>query len=241
MATALRERAIDSIYEVLGTLRDVNGGMHTLRECSGRMDWPDRGVYFFFSPETDPTDPPHEWRVTRVGTVGLREGSNNTLWTRLRRHRGPVGGQYEGGGNHRGSVFRKHLGHALIDRYNLEDEYDTWGEGYATPPELRREEQYVEELVSSYIRDLPFIVLNVPDDTGPDSDRGYIESNTIGLLSNYADTGIDNRADHWLGHDSHRDEIADSGLWNVRHVGEDFDPSVVDTIQSYFEATPEID
>ncbi|WP_302083867.1 hypothetical protein [Salinibaculum rarum] len=239
MPAALRERAIDSLYDALADLREANGGMHTLNECSGRMDWPERGVYFFFSPDTDPEAPACNWRVTRVGTIGLREGSNNTLWTRLRRHRGPIGGQYEGGGNHRGSVFRKHVGHALLNRYNLDDECDTWGEGYATPPELRREEQAVEELVSSYVRDLPFIIVAVPDATGQDSDRGYIESNTIGLLSNYADEAVDRRKDHWLGHDSHREEIADSGLWNVRHVGEEFDPGVVETLRAYTaETTP---
>ena len=52
-------------------------------------------------------------RVVRVGTHGLRP-SHSTLWGRLSQHKGSVGGGMPGGGNHRGSVFRLHVGSALL-------------------------------------------------------------------------------------------------------------------------------
>jgi len=48
-------------------------------------------------------------RVVRVGTHGLKTGSTSTLWGRVHQHRDTR----EGGGNHRGSVFRLHVGQAL--------------------------------------------------------------------------------------------------------------------------------
>jgi hypothetical protein len=34
-------------YSILATLEQNIGGAKTLVDCSGRMDWPKRGVYFF--------------------------------------------------------------------------------------------------------------------------------------------------------------------------------------------------
>jgi hypothetical protein len=34
-------------YSILATLEQSMGGARTLADCSGRMDWPKRGVYFF--------------------------------------------------------------------------------------------------------------------------------------------------------------------------------------------------
>jgi len=34
-------------YSILAKLEQNMGGARTLADCSGRMDWPKRGVYFF--------------------------------------------------------------------------------------------------------------------------------------------------------------------------------------------------
>jgi hypothetical protein len=54
--------------------------------------------------------------VVRVGTHALTAASSATLWDRLRQHRGHLGGRDPGSGNHRASVFRRHVGAALIGR-----------------------------------------------------------------------------------------------------------------------------
>lgn len=36
-------------HELLHRLEDRIGGRRRLADCDGRMDWPDRGVYFFWN------------------------------------------------------------------------------------------------------------------------------------------------------------------------------------------------
>ena len=95
--------ALDRLYELLGDLRSRLGGARTLASCTGRMDWPARGVYLFFEPGEMRRDGTP--RVVRVGTHALTVGSRTTLWQRLSQHRGYLSGRWAGGGNHRGSVF----------------------------------------------------------------------------------------------------------------------------------------
>jgi len=45
--------------------------------------------------------------------------------------------------------------------------------------------------VSEYIRELPFLWVNVDDEPGPESDRAYIERNAIALVSNFESEPID--------------------------------------------------
>ena len=52
-------------------------------------------------------------RIVRVGTHALKTGSKTKLWTRLKQHKGIT---RTGGGNHRGSIFRKIMGAALIKK-----------------------------------------------------------------------------------------------------------------------------
>lgn len=45
-----RAEDIDRFYTLLSELEEQVGGKQRLGECTGYMDWPDRGVYFFFAP-----------------------------------------------------------------------------------------------------------------------------------------------------------------------------------------------
>ena len=220
---------LDRLYALLDRLEAAVGGKRRLADCTGHVDWPERGVYFFFaSDETrDATD---QLRLTRVGTHAVSSGSGTTLWNRLRTHRGANRGSYEGGGNHRGSVFRKHVGRAMIERDGLSDEYPHWGEGSTADRERRLEELSHERRVSEYVRDLPFLWVDVDDEPGPESDRAYVERNAIALVSNYEKEAIDRRSDGWLGRDSPRGEIAASGLWNIDHVDERYDTAFLDRL-----------
>jgi len=42
-----RQRDIDRLYHLLEKLEETVGGKQKLKDCTGYMDWPDRGVYFF--------------------------------------------------------------------------------------------------------------------------------------------------------------------------------------------------
>ncbi|WP_435064166.1 hypothetical protein [Halobaculum sp. EA56] len=91
--------------------------------------------------------------------------------------------------------------------------------------------------MSEYIRDLPFLWVAADDEPGPESDRAYIERNTIALVSNYASETIDPRTDDWLGRDSPRADIPQAGPWNSEYVDEEYDPAVLDRLERAIEDT----
>src|SRR5438105_2545990 len=101
------------LYEILSMIERHHGGKRALADCSARMQWPDRGLYFFFEPGETRTHSGVGQRVVRVGTHAVSVGSKSKLWGRLSQHRGTGNGA---GGNHRGSVFRLLLGAAIAAR-----------------------------------------------------------------------------------------------------------------------------
>lgn len=234
-----RRDDVDRLYGLVDTLEKRVGGMYRLDDCTGYMNWPERGVYFFFSNEETRETSDHR-RVTRVGTHAVSSGSGTTLWDRLIQHRGHNSGSYAGGGNHRGSVFRKRVGEAIIEREGLQDEYPQWGEGSSAARERRLEELAMEQRVSNYIRELPFLWVAVDDEPGRHSDRAFIERNAIALVSNYGKRSIDPRSDDWLGNNNSCEEIRRSGLWNVNHVGEKYDPSFLDRMNDAIADTSDV-
>ena len=141
-----------------------------MSDCSGRMKWPARGIYFFMEAGEVRADSGNGPRIVRVGTHALKAGSKTKLWTRLKQHKGVA---RTGGGNHRGSIFRRIVGAALSERDGLN--YPSWGKGDSAPREVRKLEQPLERTVSTVIGDMPFIWLAVEDEPGPKSLRGYIE------------------------------------------------------------------
>lgn len=229
-----RFQDLDRFYSLLNELEETVGAKRKLKNCHGRMDWPDRGVYFFFHPN-ETRESTDQLRLTRVGTHAVSEGSGTSLWDRLRTHRGAKRGSYEGGGNHRGSVFRKRIGEAIIERDGIQEVYPEWGVGSTAGRELRLEELEMERRVSDYLW------VKIDDEPGPESDRAYIERNAIALVSNVGGESIDPRAEDWLGHYSPVTDIRDSGLWNINHVTEDYQPESLDTLARYINGTPELD
>ena len=217
------------LYSVLQLVRDKLGGLRRLVDCDGRMDWPERGIYFFFD-GGERRSTGVGWRVVRVGTHAVSQGSRTTLWQRLSQHRGRADGS---GGNHRGSIFRLHVGECLLrSRQSPVDVADTWGQGFNVSQDIRQHEQPLEERVSQSIGEMGFLWLPILDAPTRNSLRSTIERNTIGLLSNSgAAWPIDPPSDHWLGHHSTRSQIRASGLWNVNYVSHGYDPSFLQTLE----------
>lgn len=236
-----RRDDLDRFYGLLAALADRVGGPRKLKRCTGYMDWPDRGVYFFLAPgETRSTD---GYRVTRVGTHAVSAGSSTSLWDRLKQHYGTGSGSsnHPHGGAHRGSVYRKRVGEAIVEKHDLHDDYPDWDNRWSRIDRERsvvRDEEYLlERRVSAYVRDQPFLWVDLDDEPGPDSDRAFVERNAIALLSNFERPVIDPRADDWLGRHSRSRKIRDSGLWNVDHVDEAYDPAFLDRLADAVAAT----
>ena len=228
-------------YELLDCLTERLGGARILRECNGRMNWPERGVYFFFENGESRLKTGNGQRVVRVGTHGLRRGAKNKLWNRLAQHRGPANGI----GNHRGSIFRLIVGAALGRRGDVELP-ESWGVGSDLSQaarklgigrdEIKELENPIEAIVSEYIGGMPFLWLEVDDAPGPDSKRGFIERNAIALLSGHNHSEFDEPSTEWLGRYSDRELVRLSGLWNNRHVDEDYAPIFLDDMERWIDA-----
>ena len=136
-----------------------------------------------------------------------------------------------GSGNHRGSIFRLIVGTALIQKDGRD--YSSWGQGSSAPREIRDSEQPLESAVSEVIGEMPFLWIDIGDEPGPDSQRGYIERNAIALISNFGKLPLDPPSQDWLGHYCSRERVRTSGLWNSNHVDEDYDPAFLDTLEHF--------
>ncbi len=187
---------LNHFYHSLEQIRGQEGGYRFLRDSTGRSGWPKRGLYFFFE-EGECRDSADALRVVRVGTHALTDTSKTKLWNRLSTHKG----QGNGRGNHRGSIFRKRVGQALLNRAATTGEIlscPTWDEGSTAPAETREAERSLEMEVSRIIGCMPFLWLSVDDALGKASSRGFIEKNCINLLSNFDRPGIDVPSPGWL-------------------------------------------
>lgn len=228
-----RTEHLEKFYTILGKLAHQVGGGRKLLECSGRLNWPKRGVYFFMEPGEFRSDSGEGPRIVRVGTHALKEGSGTELWGRLRQHRGSA---RSGGGNHRGSIFRLLVGTAVLARERME--HPTWDDGRSTAPsDVRRAESELEKVVSATIGEMPFLWLEIGDAPGDQSERGFIERNAIALLSNFGRTEpLDPPSPGWLGNHCTRQRVRASGLWNSNHVDEQYDPSFLDRFEQLVDA-----
>ena len=167
-----------------------------------------------------------EPRIVRVGTHAISKGSRTKLWDRLSTHRGP---EKTGIGRQRSSIFRFLVGTALIERDRRV--LPSWYDGGATvPKEVLDNERFMELAVSYVIRGMPLLWLAVEDAAGRESLRGYIERNSIALLSNYGKEPIDPPSKSWLGHHCKKERVRLSGLWNQRHVEDEYEPEFLDTL-----------
>jgi hypothetical protein len=222
---------LDRFYDILGVLAGMPGQGRPLGQYSGGDSWPDRGVYFFLEPGEFRRNHPSVSRVVRVGTHAVSAGSQSNLWGRLRAHRGAE----DGSGNHRGSIFRSHVGAALLKCSGTTNHSPQWGTGASADATLRVKESGMERRVSDHIARMRVLWVPVDDPPGRDSMRAFIERNSIALLSNRL-APVDPPGSNWLGLHSPRKEIRASGLWNLNHVVEEVDLSFLDVLEAHVQA-----
>lgn len=214
LRTFNREEAMETAaVEFMALMRKLwkeQDGGRPIAECTGRNAWPERGVYFVLENHAGKGAMP---RITRVGTHAVSAGSRTTLWNRLSTHRGTS----FGGGSHRSSIFRLHVGRSLMNANTARTWPATWGVGQDAPAAVRNSEADLESAVSAAIGAMRVIWLDIGDEAGPASDRAFVERNAIGLLSR-GNVLTPNRMEKWLGLHSPNWRIAASGLWNLNHL-----------------------
>jgi hypothetical protein len=226
----------DRFYSILLDL-EARVGKRLLRDCHGRLNWPMRGVYFFLE-EGEFRQDGQTPRVVRIGTHAITERSRTTLWKRLSQHRGTRAG----GGQHRGSIFRLHIGRALLTRGDVSLEPDTWGQGSTAKRPTTDVEKGVERAVSDYIGAMPFLWVAANDDPSRTCNRAVLETNSIGLLSNVSPSGstADVASAAWLGGHAAARAVRDSHLWNVRDVAATYDPGFLDLLEQCARRTEQL-
>ena len=200
-----------------------------MADASGRLGWPKRGVYFLLE-DTESSPSERSFRISRIGTHAVSKGSQTTLWDRLSTHRGVNSGL----GSHRSSIFRLHVGRALV-LAGKHPAIETWGVGQVANRSVREQEADLERLVSSTIGRMRVLWLDIPDEPGPMSDRAYVEKGSIGLLSRMAILQP-TKSEQWLGNWSASNKISTSGLWNLNYLYSKPDSALVDVIGRYVEA-----
>ena len=217
-------RELERFYVALERLAKAHGGARRLGDCHGRLPWPQRGVYFFFEPgELRPNGKP---RVVRVGTHAVSAGSGSTLWGRLKQHLG-TGAAGSSGGNHRGSIFRRHVGSALLGAGRV-PQCLTWGAGQSRPEGVAKASELpLEVVVSSVLAAMQVVWVDVDGEPSSSSERATIERSAIALLS-----GAEPPSSAWLGRHAAAPEIRRSGLWNVNYVDDPHEPRGVDLLEA---------
>jgi len=112
----------------------------------------------------------------------------------------------------------------------------TWGIGQTASAEVTAGEVALERDVSAYLARMPFLWIDADDEPGRESIRSRLERNSIGLLSRA--TTIDLPSPAWLGRHAADERIRSSGLWNVKHVQEQYDPRFLDLFESLVLGSP---
>lgn len=120
------------------------------------------------------------------------------------------------------------MGTSIINRNNLR--CDSWGKGSSGGSQARTKEHGIEAKVSKRIRAMPFLWLEADDEPSLNSIRKCIERNSIALLSNFKRARIDPPSPGWLGQYCSNEKVRKSGLWNVDHIDEGYDPAFLDVL-----------
>ncbi len=214
-------------YDLLMQLQNLPQQMIPFHELNSKQ-LSKAGVYFFFDRNESTRFYSQETlRVVRIGTHGVSGGSKSLLWQRLRTHRG----NDDGTGSHRSSIFRLHVGNAILASQNRS--ISSWGIGDNASKDIRTSERELEIEVSRYLGDLLVAHLPIVDAASADSDRSYIEKNSISLLTEGGP--IDAQSTRWLGNFSSVRQIKNSGLWNVNYVGDGYDPHFLTVFEQLIE------
>ena len=181
--------ACKRVHELLETLPKRDASLEHL---------PSSGIYFFYE-VGEHCPPTGQLRIVRVGT----HGAGRTLKRRLRDH------YY---GNREGSVFRKHLGTALLKRADASDVQIRWWrrkrKGNARWTQFTKVEDEVDDIIRS-----TFFFRVIPMDRV--QERKWFEEK---LIATIAACPVCQASSTWLGRFAWSEKVRRSGLWNSQFI-----------------------
>jgi hypothetical protein len=162
---------------------------------------PRNGIYLFFEDgEVIDFGGKYRDRIVRVGT----HTKDDRFRTRIRQHYGQVNSER---GNKNGSIFRKHLGGALLSC--LDTEHPALPDWYHN--KVKGPEEH-EIAVSRRLRQtFTFVCFEV----STAAERLELESGLIAQLAQYP---IGSASPSWIGHFAKSESMRSFGLWNTQRV-----------------------
>jgi len=223
------ESDLDALYAVVRRLIE-KCGVRPLRE-SMQETMPSAGLYLFFDENERRLKGNSALRIVRVGTHGVASGSKASLRNRMRTHFGTSAGE----GNHRSSIFRLHVGSSIMAS-KLHPIISSWGQSTTPDKSDESAEKTLEQEVSKYLGRLLVAFVAVPGESEKSNDRAYLEQGLIALLSN-SHKPLDPPSYRWLGLTSSKREIRKSGIWNVNHTAQNYEPTFMEILDYYVSLT----
>lgn len=223
-----RNQDLSRLYEILTQEKFKDKYYNSFANLTGRNSLPKRGIYFFMRKSDVRAFEPQSERIIRVGTHAVSNKSKSTLWQRLKAHKG----KKDGSGNHRSSIFRLHIGSAIINKSNLD--CPTWGVGQTTAKLKNPMEIELEHLVSEYMSEMSVAYISIDDNPSKFSDRAYLEQNMIALVSGPR-VPLDVANEDWLGFHCENRTVRSSSMWNVDYTNKDYDPRFLEVLERYIE------
>lgn len=234
----LAEQEVDRLYEMLqpriDAIRSQFSRLPTTRDFRIQHRNRDtKGVYFFFEP-TETRANQDELRIVRIGTHTSDESS---IEKRVDQHAKDWGG----------SVFRLHVGAALIRQGRFDHEIDSadrekWARLWVEKVNKKTAHNNrklldpmlhsLHPIVTRTIENMTLVWVEIADS----QERCDLEKECIRLLSNYRRQGapIDAPSHGWLGRHALDEKIQRSGLWSVNEVTTPHTPGFLTKFQQYF-------
>lgn len=148
----------------------------------------------------------------RVVRIGSHTGDNRLL-TRINEHYIK--------GNHRDSIFRKHLGRCFLTINKKTDYIENWDLKIKRKVDKERNlhrinweiENEYEQIITKYIRD-SFSFVTIPNLTN-EKERIRLEK---GLIATFAQAIEKVSSDNWIGNHHPNARIRNNKLWNIQHL-----------------------
>jgi len=225
----MRKTDLDALYQILDGYEQRRDRKISLAELS-RTHSPRWGCCFFYE-KGEYREESGAPRIVRVESYPRLEAKTD-MYSQLILHRGTIAGVFTGGGNHRLSLLRKHIGTAMMNRMQISCE--SW-EDEQFNASVRKLEHPLEVRVSEVISRMEVLMISFEDNDIEKQALRYIQKNAVALLSNWQKEVLDPPSPDWMGKFCSNVLVRDSGLWNTNGVMQRYDSSFIPKFKKIIE------
>ena len=185
---------------------------------------PENGIYFFYEKGEIWGHGDDKPRIVRIGTH-----KDGNFRNRIKEHylldESKMNFDFAQPTPHERSIFRKHIGRALLNQYN-DDYLKIWEIDFTTKKardkfghlrDIKKEKEIESEITRILRENFSFRFIRISSQTERMGTKG-LESSLIGTI---ARCWLCKPSNNWLGNYSPKTQIRKSGLWLVQHLSAD--------------------